>query len=181
MSGRADRVERSVDLADMAKLDGLAFRAGQTFRRIGGLYLARSITARRASSDAAVWISTALADAGLARSLERWTSDNFGDLSNVYTKALDGEFVKGLQAGADYVSPWCGVLRHQLSDRQSDHRDEITAEGSKPADHFLGERIVREGAPHGLPSGGGGVIEQPVQPGVLKRSYAAPLAFRGNG
>jgi uncharacterized protein YifE (UPF0438 family) len=112
MSGRVDRVERSVDLADMAQLDGLASRAGETFRRIRGLYVAGRASARRASSDAAIWISTALADADVARSLEGWTSDKFGDLSNVYTKALDGDFVKGLQAGAEYVSPWL----HRLFD-----------------------------------------------------------------
>jgi len=112
ISTRADGIERAVDLADMAQLDALASRAGRTFRRIRGLYVAGRASARRASSDAAVWISTALADAGLARSLEGWTSDRFGDLSNVYTKALDGDFVNGLQTGAAYVSPWL----HRLFD-----------------------------------------------------------------
>jgi hypothetical protein len=112
MSARAGRVERAVDLADVAQLDALASRAGETFRRIRGLYVAGSATAGRASFDAAVWISTALADAGLARSLERWTSGNFGEFSDIYTKALDGDFVKSLQAGAEYVSPWL----HRLFD-----------------------------------------------------------------
>jgi len=105
MPAGTDRIERAVDLADVALLDALAFRAGQTFQHVRGLYVAGSATARRASSDAALWISTALADAGMARSLERWTSDTFGGLSNVYTKALDGDFVNGLKAGADHVSP----------------------------------------------------------------------------
>ena len=99
------RLERSVDLADAAQLKTLASQAGRTFRRVGRLYVAGRATARRASADAAVWISTALADAGVAGPLERWTSEEFGGLSNVYTKALDGEFANGLRAGADYVSP----------------------------------------------------------------------------
>jgi hypothetical protein len=99
------RLERSVDLADAAQLETLAFQAGRTFRRVGRLYVAGKATARRAGADAAVWISTALADAGVAGTLERWTSEEFGGLSSIYTKALDGEFAKGLKAGADYVSP----------------------------------------------------------------------------
>jgi uncharacterized protein YifE (UPF0438 family) len=138
MSGRAYRVERSVDLADMAQLDGLAFRAGQTFRRIRGLYVAGSATARRASSDAAVWISTALADADLAHSLEGWTSDKFGDLSNVYTKALDGEFVHGLQAGAAYVSPWL----HRLFDGRHTPAAAWRAVRSALPDDMLAEEVV---------------------------------------
>src|SRR5690606_1007133 len=112
MTGRPARIERSVDLADMAQLNTLAIRAGRTFWQVRELYVAGSATARRASSDAAVWISTALADAGIARPLERWTSDKFGDLSDIYTKALDGDFVEGLEAGAAYVSPWL----HRLFD-----------------------------------------------------------------
>ena len=104
------RLERSVDLADAAQLETLAFQAGRTFRRVGRLYVAGKATARRASADAAVWVSTALADAGVAGPLERWTSEEFGGLSNIYTKALDGEFANGLKPGADYLSP----LLHRL-------------------------------------------------------------------
>jgi hypothetical protein len=48
----------------------------------------------------------AFADAGVARPLERWTSEQFGGLSNVYTKAVDGDFVNGPRAGPDDISPW---------------------------------------------------------------------------
>jgi hypothetical protein len=100
------RAERSVDLADAAQLETPAPEVKSTFPHIRDLYLEGKATARRASADASVWIATALADPQLSRSLEHWTSDSFGKLSNVYTQALDGDFVKGLQSGADYVSPW---------------------------------------------------------------------------
>jgi hypothetical protein len=100
------RAERSVDLADAAQLETPASEAKSTFRRIKVLYLEGKATARRASADASVWIATALADPQLARSLEHWTSSTFGNLSNVYTQALDGSFLNGLKPGADYVSPW---------------------------------------------------------------------------
>jgi hypothetical protein len=90
-----ERLERAVDLADAAQLGTLGLQAGRTFRRV-----------RQASADAAVCISTALADPQLARSVERWTSDAFGGLSDIYTRAMDGEFAKGLRPGSEYVSPW---------------------------------------------------------------------------
>lgn len=100
------RTERSVDLADAAQLESEKFRTGHAFRRVRDLYVDGKATARRTSADAAVWIATALADARLARSVEGWTSETFGNLSNVYTQAVDGRFVAGLMPGADYVSPW---------------------------------------------------------------------------
>lgn len=107
-----ERIERSIDLADAAQLRTLEFQAGRAFRRVGRLYIDGLATARRASADAAVWVSTALADAQLARTLERWTSEQFGDLCDIYTRALDGDFAKGLRAGDEYVSPWL----HRLFD-----------------------------------------------------------------
>jgi hypothetical protein len=98
--------ERSVDLADAAQLEAPASEARRAFRHIRGLYLEGKATGRRASADASVWIATALADPQLSRSLEHWTSDMFGKLSNVYTQALDGGFVSSLKPGTDYVSPW---------------------------------------------------------------------------
>jgi hypothetical protein len=110
MPGCPGRIERCVDLADAAQLETLASLAGRTFRHMRGLYITGKATARRRGTDAAVWISTALADAGVAGSLERWTSEQFGGLSDIYTKALDGAFAKGLEVGADYVDP----LLHRL-------------------------------------------------------------------
>jgi uncharacterized protein YifE (UPF0438 family) len=107
-----ERVERSIDLADAAQLRTLESQGGRVFRRVGRLYIDGLATARRSSADAAVWVSTALADAHLARTLEQWTSEKFGGLCDIYTRALDGEFAKGLRAGDEYVSPWL----HRLFD-----------------------------------------------------------------
>jgi hypothetical protein len=100
------RTEHSVDVADTAQLKSLTVKAGSAFRRVRGLYVEGKATARRTSADAAVWIATALGVAGLARSMEDWTSETFGNLSNVYTRAVDGSFVAGLKPGTDHMSPW---------------------------------------------------------------------------
>ena len=55
-------------------------------------------------ASAFVWLSY-LTESSLSKSLERWSADTFNTLSNAYTKAIDGSFADGLQAGADYVSP----------------------------------------------------------------------------
>lgn len=132
------RLERSVDLADAAHLETLAFQAKRTFRRVGRLYVAGKATARRASADAAVWISTALADAGVGGPLERWTSEEFGGLSNIYTKALDGEFANGLRVGADYVSPWLHRLfeGHTAASARQAVRDALPDD--TPAQELIG-------------------------------------------
>ena len=41
----------------------------------------------------------------LSKGLERLSADSFNNLSNVYTKAIDGLFAEGLKSGADYISP----------------------------------------------------------------------------
>ena len=103
-------VESAVDLADDALLRVRGPTTASVLRRVRGLYTTGRATATRASSDAALWVSTALADAGLSRQLESWTSVQFGELSNIYTRALDGDFAKGLRAGVDNVNP----LLHRL-------------------------------------------------------------------
>ena len=55
--------------------------------------------------DAAAWATILLADRDLIIGVERWFSDTFNTVSDAYTKAMDGRFADGLQAGADYVSP----------------------------------------------------------------------------
>ena len=55
-------------------------------------------------ASAFVWLNY-LTESSLSKSLERWSADTFNTLSNEYTKAIDGSFVDGLKAGADYVSP----------------------------------------------------------------------------
>jgi hypothetical protein len=131
------RAERSVDLADAAQLETPASEASRTFQRIRDLYLEGKATARRATADASVWIAIALADAQLARSLEDWTSDTFGNLSNVYTQALDGDFVNGLKAGTDYVSPWL----HRLFEGHTFDVAWGAARSALPDDSFAEEVI----------------------------------------
>jgi hypothetical protein len=92
---RADSLERS-----------LAFLAGRTFRLIRGSYRDGITGAKKATADAAVWISIALSDPKLATHSERWTSQSFGGLSDIYSRAMDGDFVNGLRSGSEYVSPW---------------------------------------------------------------------------
>lgn len=104
--------ERAVDLADLAQVGSRTVPASRIFRRITALHTEGAANARRASADAALWISTALADEELARPAEQWTSATFGQLSDVYTKAVDGSFVAGPKSGAEYVSPWL----HRLFD-----------------------------------------------------------------
>jgi hypothetical protein len=47
-----------------------------------------------------------MADLDIQGGLAEWTSEEFGRLSNIYTRAMDGDFAKGLVSGSDYVSPW---------------------------------------------------------------------------
>lgn len=129
------RAERSVDLADAAQLGTRASEAARTFQHIRELYPEGKATARRASADASVWIATALADAQLARSLEHWTSDAFGKLSNVYTQALDGSFV--LKPGTDYVSPWL----HRLFEGHTVDAAWQAARSALPDDTFVQEVV----------------------------------------
>jgi hypothetical protein len=131
------RAERSVDLADAAQLETLAAEAQSTFQSIRGLYIEGKATARRATADASVWIATALADTQLARSLEHWTSDTFGKLSNVYTQALDGGFVNGLKPGTDYVSPWL----HRLFEGHTVGTAWRAARSALPDDSFAEEVV----------------------------------------
>jgi hypothetical protein len=138
MPGCPGRIERCVDLADAAQLEALASRAGRTFRHMKGLYITGKATARRRGTDAAVWISTALADAGVAGPLERWTSEQFGGLSNIYTKALDGEFANGLRVGADYVSPWLHRLFESHSAPAAWQAVRNALPGDTPAEELIG-------------------------------------------
>lgn len=56
------------------------------------------------SANAMVWMSF-LTESSVSKSLERWSADTFNNLSNEYTKIIDGSFAEGLKSGADYVSP----------------------------------------------------------------------------
>lgn len=131
------RAERSVDLADEVQLETAAAEAKITFQHIRDLYLEGKVTARRASADAFIWIATALADAQLGRSLEHWTSDTFGNLSNVYTQALDGGFVNVLKPGTDYVSPWL----HRLFEGHTPSAAWQAARSALPDDSFTKEVV----------------------------------------
>lgn len=55
-------------------------------------------------ASAFVWLNY-LTESSLSKSLERWSSETFNTLSNEYSKAIDGTFIEGLKAGAEYVSP----------------------------------------------------------------------------
>lgn len=100
------RVERTVDWVDTARLRYSTEAIESTLRGINRLYATGRAGATRASSDAAAWVATAMADVDIQGGLAEWTSEEFGRLSNIYTKAIDGEFIKGLVPGTDYVSPW---------------------------------------------------------------------------
>jgi uncharacterized protein YifE (UPF0438 family) len=100
-----DRIERTVDWIETARLANTS--TPDSLIRIQGLYTRGRAQARRASADAATWIAATLSEPGLGKGLASWTSAEFGQLSDIYTKAIDGTYVQsGLVVGQEYVSPW---------------------------------------------------------------------------
>jgi uncharacterized protein YifE (UPF0438 family) len=76
------------------------------FENLKNLYQTGRDKAKSLSADAAIWASTCLGDRSLEHDLTAWLTDQYGHLSNIYTKAMDGSFaIRGLQPGPEYVSP----------------------------------------------------------------------------
>ncbi len=63
------------------------------FERVRSDYQKGVLTAKRASADVAAWISTLHAIPEIESSVTNWASDRWGDLSNIYTKAMDGSWL----------------------------------------------------------------------------------------
>lgn len=123
--------QHTIDSVDAIE-NALFYAAGRSARtalnRIRSLYRRGMVHANGTASDRIAWIGALLSDPELAHSMERWFSDSYGGLSNVYTKAMDGEgWLKGLVAGDEYVSPWLHRLfeGHSLPAAWSAVRDAV--------------------------------------------------------
>lgn len=102
-------LDRAIAIVD--ELEELRFQARRPGRRrafdsIVSLYRQGVARCRSISSDASAWAIALLSDPTLSGEVERWTGQVWGGLSDAYSKAIDGSYIDGLRAGADYVSPW---------------------------------------------------------------------------
>ena len=52
-----------------------------------------------------MWVNTLIAQDLLTKDIERWMGISWNTLSDVYSRAMDGDFASGLHSGADYIAP----------------------------------------------------------------------------
>jgi len=109
-SGSVLRIADAADVVDAIEAAEYSDRKPNheaLFDRLKDLYRQGRVKSVSISADAALWVSTLLADRSLSADLTAWLTGRYGDSSTVYTKAIDGSWVeKGMRAGHDYISPW---------------------------------------------------------------------------
>lgn len=71
---------------------------------IRNYYQSKQVSKDDITANALVWLNF-LTESSISKALERWSASTFNNLSNEYTKIIDGAFAEGLKSGADYVSP----------------------------------------------------------------------------
>jgi uncharacterized protein YifE (UPF0438 family) len=126
-----DRIESLVALMP-SRSDLTSFVGGIRERlRSGAGWAKEKITSSAALATAIV------NDPELARSMEQWSAETFNTLSNAYTKAMDGSFVEGLRAGADYVAPTV----HRLFGGHTPGEAWEAVRGALPNDGFAQELV----------------------------------------
>ena len=80
-------------------------------------------------AEALAWLNQITSESAISKSLERLSAESLNTLSNVYTKALDGDFSKfGLQSGENHISPWfhrIDLEGHTLIDALQKVRDAL--------------------------------------------------------
>ncbi len=57
------------------------------------------------TADAAMWVNTLIAQDFLTKDIERWMGSQWNTLTDVYTRAMDGDFAAGLKGGVGYIDP----------------------------------------------------------------------------
>lgn len=126
----------TVDTVETALLASESDWGSETLGNIVQLYREGKAHGKRWSSDAAVWAATALSDPNFQLQLDRWTRDQWGGLSDIYTKAIDGSYLDGLKAGEEHISPWVHrILDHDIGTSFQRVRDAL------PDDTFSDEVI----------------------------------------
>ena len=125
-----------VDAVEEAQFEAKTAWGARTLERIGSLYRSGQMKAKEWSSDAAVWAAAALSDPDFSLQIDRLMRDQWGGLSNIYTKAMDGSYLQGLKSGEEYVSPWIHrLLDHDIGTSMQRVRDAL------PNDTFTEEAI----------------------------------------
>ena len=133
----SDGAINAVNEIQKATFDTVSEYARGALGKIAEGYRAGWAKAQNVSVDAGLWASTLLSSPDLTGSIERWTGDAFGGLSDVYTRALDGAFLEGLRPGADYVAPWL----HRLFEGHSLPASFAAVREALPSDSFSEEVI----------------------------------------
>jgi len=88
------KIERAVDWLETSIIDNDHVPQRDLIGRISGLYHSGIARLNRASSDVSAWVSVALASDPIAKPITHILTEQFGDLSNAYTRALDGIWAK---------------------------------------------------------------------------------------
>jgi uncharacterized protein YifE (UPF0438 family) len=89
-SGASAKVERAVDWVETSSIETEQADNAHVLARIAKLYRSGATRLTRASTDVSAWLSVALASDPIAQPITRSLTEHFGDLSNAYTRALDG-------------------------------------------------------------------------------------------
>jgi hypothetical protein len=93
-SGTSAKVERAVDWVETSSIETEQADRADVLARLAGLYRSGVTRLNRASTDVSAWLSVVLASDPIARPITQTLTEHFGDLSNAYTRALDGVWAK---------------------------------------------------------------------------------------
>ncbi|NNU80403.1 macrodomain Ori organization protein MaoP [Halovulum dunhuangense] len=99
-------IEAAIDAIEEVEIgERLGRVTGKLFSQVKRGYIDGRSKFGNGASEVGLWVSALVADRELASNLSRMTGDTFNNVSDVYTKAMDGAFAEGLKAGSDYVAP----------------------------------------------------------------------------
>lgn len=99
-------VEHSIDQIEQLQWNSRASQKLETlFSIVKSKYRAEARRIGDGASVASLWVTSALSDREWAAAVGQWSGSQFNTLSNVYTKAMDGQYVDGLVAGVQNISP----------------------------------------------------------------------------